>query len=263
MRKKLCGSPESKRSGFTLIELLVVIAIIAILAAMLLPALAMAKEAGKKIQCLNSLHQLGIATKMYVNDNEDRYPLRFRVSGNRAWPSVMREYYIDLKLLVCPDDRIAKTGSGPSYDESDSAPRSYMINGWNDFYQETYKVDWTGVVQIGRTNAMPEGFIKEPTDTILYGEKKSKTSSGVDVYHYYMDLLEPPNGNDLDYIEESRHMSQVSDTPGAGGSNFAFTDGSSRYIRSGGMISPKNLWGVTEAWRNSGAGGPPGPPASP
>src|ERR1035438_857898 len=60
--------------GFTLLELLVVIAIIAILAALLLPALSMAKAYAHSTTCKNHLHQMGIALKMYVDENRNRYP---------------------------------------------------------------------------------------------------------------------------------------------------------------------------------------------
>lgn len=76
---------ESPRQGaaFTLIELLVVVAIIAILAALLLPALSKSKERARRVQCKSNLHEIGVAVHIYADDNGDRLPA---VNGESNWP---------------------------------------------------------------------------------------------------------------------------------------------------------------------------------
>src|SRR5271155_613021 len=84
---------EERRTGFTLIELLVVLAIIAILAAILLPALGKAKLKAQGIYCLNNLKQLQMAIIMYTNDNQEKFPenpgagtsLEAWVAGVMSW----------------------------------------------------------------------------------------------------------------------------------------------------------------------------------
>jgi prepilin-type N-terminal cleavage/methylation domain-containing protein len=228
------NSSRRDRDGFTLIELLVVIAIIAILAGMLLPALSRAKEAAHRIACVNNQRQLNLACTMFVDENDGRFPAR--TTGNPPrWPEVLRDGYKDIHLLVCPTDRL--DAGAVVVMNADTAPRSYLLNGWNDCFQ----VEMGGSFSLGAIigKAMSEPMIKLPSDTIVFGEKE--TTSG----HYYMDLLEGL-GNDFTEVEQSRHSATAKNT---GGSVFAFADGSVRYLRFGQMLSPENLWAIEDAYR--------------
>jgi prepilin-type N-terminal cleavage/methylation domain-containing protein len=196
------------RSGFTLIELLVVIAIIAILAAILFPVFAQAREKARQITCVSNEKQLGLGILMYVQDNNEEYPIgdSWNVIPTAApyttftsWPGEIAPYLKSLGIFDCPDDSAAgvppasRTAEG--YDISYVGNSDFQMN-WGDYGNAGWSalcgpmganVNWDSDNDQswgGGESALNDSQVTEPDSGILIGELWSSD-----------DLIANKNGN--------------------------------------------------------------------
>jgi prepilin-type N-terminal cleavage/methylation domain-containing protein len=130
MKGNIMESNESakRRSAFTLIELLVVIAIISILAAILFPVFAQAREKARQTTCASNEHQLGLGFLQYVQDYDQTFPVgQTGYTDGVGWAGEIYPYVKSVKVYTCPDDPTTNIINGEGFGETDYAD-SYGFN---------------------------------------------------------------------------------------------------------------------------------------
>jgi prepilin-type N-terminal cleavage/methylation domain-containing protein/prepilin-type processing-associated H-X9-DG protein len=235
------GSATHSFKGFTLIELLVVIAIIAILAAILFPVFAQAREKARQATCQSNIRQLGLACKMYQQDYDECYPM-LENSPQRYTVANMLDPYIKTSKKnvnagggnLWPEDSVWRCPTGTTYNSGNLV--SYFTVSYNYLYLtnvfsgNSFIPTWESPDKYGiwawSQPGKSEAAVSKPADTVLFsdaghsdGPKKTKaTWSG----------MMPPsalvaNGpTDWVSIPEARHNSMV---------NIAFCDGHVKSMR--------------------------------
>ncbi len=120
-----------KKRAFTLIELLVVIAIIAILAAILFPVFAKAREKARTSSCQSNEKQIGVAFTQYAQDYDEKYPWREGGTNTYQWRSMVQPYIKSVQVFKCPSN----TSTATFWNDNTVASNYAMVNGNNDVHE--------------------------------------------------------------------------------------------------------------------------------
>lgn len=127
------ASSSGKLSAFTLIELLVVIAIIALLAAILFPVFAQAREKARGISCVSNVKQIALALRMYAQDYDERYPFgrsdNWNPGEHYTWRWAVVPYIKNNGVLRCPSNQFSNQWVEGDLEAKQLIPRSYCTNG--------------------------------------------------------------------------------------------------------------------------------------
>jgi prepilin-type N-terminal cleavage/methylation domain-containing protein/prepilin-type processing-associated H-X9-DG protein len=210
---------NERHKAFTLIELLVVIAIIAILAAMLLPALASAKEKGKRAACKNNMHQCLLAIHMYANDFQDKVPSGREDQGlwhairisNVGWTNLV-QYSGNEKILDCPNisfNPAVLSRYNPAY--------GFLIG-----YQYLGDAVPTNTPNFSYPWGSPKKTTEPGTNTILADVNHWSNADGLQIVPHKVNGPMIVNGNSFLYGVPGRTPAML----GGVGGNVGYLDGS-------------------------------------
>ena len=159
------------RSAFTLIELLVVIAIIAILAAILFPVFARARENARRSSCQSNLKQIGLGIIQYTQDYDEKYPYGLNSDFQQGWATQTQPYLKSIQVFRCPSD---SNDSTPAYNSGFyGAAMSYAANAFVNYRNDAnrnvgvlgYAQGWVA------DNPTSLAVIGKPSETIMATEK--------------------------------------------------------------------------------------------
>ena len=215
------------KRGFTLIELLVVIAIIAILAAILFPVFAKAREKARQSSCLSNVKQLGIAILSYVQDNDEMMPSSWHgpsaYPGAMQWPQMCAPYIKNWQVFLCPSD------SGRNIVSNNGAAGSTLSYALSVAY---YGGSGIAGVSASGPNGKALASLQDPSGTVMISDATGSFEMG---WQY---VSNQPADLTAWYGAAARHND---------GTNIGFVDGHAKWFKPSGL-SNKNANGVYTMW---------------